>query len=138
MTHICKAGARHKAYITRPNYSYFHWMGILDENIGPDKIFLYLGQLKDLRQTLEPSYNRGVERVDLSQLFEGFYPTIYSLGFVLVPEPLQAEQICLDALDLLFISEKRDLSRLSRPPRPGWLLPSGNKLKRATSSTFGV
>ena len=40
------------------------------------------------------------------------YPTLYSLSFSLIPESLQAEQICLDVLDLLILNDRKLLERI--------------------------
>lgn len=42
----------------------------------------------------------------------GLYPTFYSLSLALTPEPLQAEQICLDALDLLMLNKRKLLEQI--------------------------
>ena len=52
----------------------------------------------------------------LEESFRDFYPTIYSLSFALVPEVLQAEQICLDVLELLGLRERRLMRELAQAP----------------------
>ena len=48
----------------------------------------------------------------LTEYFKELYPTIYSFSFTLVPEGLQAEQICLDALELLMVEDKKIMDQI--------------------------
>ena len=48
----------------------------------------------------------------LTEYFKELYPAIYSFSFTLVPEGLQAEQICLDALELLMVEEKKMMDQI--------------------------
>ena len=50
----------------------------------------------------------------MEESFRNFYPSIYSLSFALVPETLQAEQICLDVLELLRLKERRLMKKLTQ------------------------
>ncbi|MCY4644441.1 MAG: hypothetical protein OXB88_07465 [Bacteriovoracales bacterium] len=74
-----------------------------------------------------------ISKRDFGKFFKDSYPLVYSLSFILVPETLQAEQICLDSLELLALKERKLMMRLahtkSQNTQPLWDQLKKNHLK---------